>query len=343
LISRRFIMKRASRIILICLMIAAVLPVYGADLETFQAGFQEFATGVAGTLGSSATTGLNWSTAYVGQFPHFGVGVTVGAGLIPFSNVKPVLDMLAITLPSEFSFIGDYGIPMPALVVDARIGGFFLPFDIGLKVGLIPEQYKNLLQDISLDYLMFGGDLRYAILDGKGLMPALSIGVGYSYYKGTIGLTGLMSGSDVDITGIMNAAHYSGTHTLSMSSPELFFDWESSVFEGRVQLSKTFLFITPSVGVSAAYAVSTAGGGLTSTVTYTGSATWDDVVAVAAAAGQTVPTKTGITVSSEASGMAYRAFGGVDIALLFMHLDASVSYNLLTGSLGGAVNLRVQL
>ena len=47
------------------------------------------------------------------------------------------LGISANDVPSELSDLG--GIPIPATAVEARIGGFILPFDIGIKAGYIPE------------------------------------------------------------------------------------------------------------------------------------------------------------------------------------------------------------
>ena len=61
-------------------------------MPTFQADFQAFADGVANSLPISATIGLNWSHAYIGQFPHFGVGVSVGGMFLPYETIEPIVD-----------------------------------------------------------------------------------------------------------------------------------------------------------------------------------------------------------------------------------------------------------
>jgi hypothetical protein len=101
----------------------------------------------------------------------------------------------------------------------------------------------------------------------------------------------------------------------------------------------------PTVGISAAYGISTAGGGLNSTVSYQGSAPngITDVQAVFANLGYTVPTAQGVTVNSAVTGWSLRAFGGVGLSLLFLDVDVTGSYNIVTGSLGGGVNVRIQL
>ncbi len=57
--------------------IALAASVSGQTLGELQTGFEQFASAVYGTLASAATSGLNWSPAYIGQFPHFGVGASM--------------------------------------------------------------------------------------------------------------------------------------------------------------------------------------------------------------------------------------------------------------------------
>jgi hypothetical protein len=114
------------------ILVAFAASLSGQTLGEFQAAFGQFATAASGTLASAATSGLNWSPAYIGQFPHFGVGVTLGATGMPWTTAKPVFDMLGVAIPTELSFSGEEAIGLPALTVDARIGGFGIPFDVGL-------------------------------------------------------------------------------------------------------------------------------------------------------------------------------------------------------------------
>ena len=101
-------------------------------------GFTDFAGDVATSLPFASQIGLDWSSAYIGQFPHFGVGLAAGAVMIPTNGIQEVANDLQINLPSELTQ-PHLGLPIPAAVVEARIGGFILPFDLGLKFGTIPK------------------------------------------------------------------------------------------------------------------------------------------------------------------------------------------------------------
>jgi hypothetical protein len=342
-------MKRILIVLLVALCAASLAPAQTFNFADFQTSFGNFAGVVAGTLASTATvTGLSWSPAYVGQFPHFGIGLSAGAGLIPFTAIEPILTTLGVTLPSGLDPLKQYGIPLPSAVVDARIGGFGIPFDIGLKVGLLPPSLKSSLGSVNLDYLLAGADLRIDLLKDQGLMPALSVGVGYTYFRGSIGLPGVLPGATtVDIHQFMQLAGYTSStyDRLVFSSPDLTFNWQSNVIEAKVQLSKQLLLFIPHIGLSAAYGISTAGGGVSSTMDYQNDAgyTTTDLQNAFAAAGYEAPTSQGFVVSKSANGWSVRVYGGLDIALLIIHLDVSGSYNLVTGSLGGGLNLRLQL
>ena len=66
---------------------------------------------MAEALPFNATIGLDWSSAYLGQFPHFGVGVTAGASTLPYEAVEQTFQALSITLPSELDQFRSFGAP----------------------------------------------------------------------------------------------------------------------------------------------------------------------------------------------------------------------------------------
>ena len=327
------------------LLAAAVLPAQTLpDFAPLEAAFQEFSDAVAGTVGSSAMSGLSWSPAYLGQFPHFGIGLSAGAAVIPYEAIAPLLAEIGETLPTGLAFVETFGIPLPSAVIDARIGGFGIPFDIGLKFGFIPESAKAAMGDVRVDHLAAGGDVRFAILQDKGWVPGLSIGAGYSYLKGGLHIAGV-TGEDttVDITDYMNGNGYPGPHTLTYSDPDLDLTWESHVVEAKVQVSKTLLIFTPNLGLSTSYALkSSALGSIASSVSYTGSENLATVQTLLAGDGETLA-DVAILASSSAPGWAVKVFGGTSVNLWVLRIDLDAYYDILTGAYGGNVNLRVEL
>ncbi len=76
-------------------------------------------------------------------------------------------------------------VPLPTAGASARIGGLFLPFDIGFYgMYAIPgslDSFKYEDFNASIKYSSFGADLRYQISEGKGILPDVSLGFGYTY------------------------------------------------------------------------------------------------------------------------------------------------------------------
>jgi len=348
-------MKKTIFLIIIISVIAtgAVFAQTYFEYDEISTSFQEFADAVAPILPFNAAIGLNWSDAYIGQFlavpPHFGFGVSAGVTTIPITSMNKVLDAFSITLPAELSFINDYGFPFPAYTADLRIGGFILPFDVGLKFGYLP---KELVKDlpVNIDYLFVGADLRYAVLKEHLLIPAVSIGVGYSFLKGGVGVPGLLGG-DITLSSfeVPNTSGGKDTHNISLTDPSLSFNWQTQIIDFKAQVSKSLLIITPYAGLGASYGISNAGGGLTTKLLLDGTEITDDQITeindAFTAAGETPPdlSAQGIIVSKDVQGFSVRAYGGLSLNLLILKLDFTAMYNFTGGSYGGTVNLRFQL
>lgn len=173
-----------------------------------------------------------WPDAYIGKVfpgfpPHLGGGVTAGFATVKTTDLNKAINELnaAIsdssvqfpTLPNTFLF--------PTITIDAKVGGLFLPFDIGLSVMKIPNlSLSKLGVPVTVDFFTVGGSFRYAILQGNIVLPQLSIGLGGYYSKGYINVS---------------AADSSYINT----------NFESKIFFLETQLSKQFLFVTPFIGL----------------------------------------------------------------------------------------------
>jgi hypothetical protein len=330
------------------LVIGALLLVFAGgawaqvDYSEFQASFQDFANHVANSLPVSASIGLNWSPAYIGQFPHFGVGVSLGGMFLPYESIEPIVTELGASnsIPQELK---TYGIPFPTIAAGIRLGGFLVPFDMGFKFGIIPESAKSLFsKNVTADYLLIGGDVRFPLLKGKGLVPTLSVGGGYTFLRGRIGINDISSGETIDISSIMESRSYpAGLYELIITDPDLVFQWDTHTIEAKAQASWNLAFLTPHLGLGAAYGISNAGGGLFSSLAVNGT-TLADVQSVFAYYGYPVPTAQGVEVVSKANGWSFWVYGGTAINIFFLKLDLSAMYNFLSGDYGASVNLRLQ-
>jgi len=340
-----------KRVICVFIALLAATGAFAAfNFTEFQAASDAFAGSVANSLPFNSSVGLNWSDAYIGQIldlpPHFGVGVTLGATTIPSAAVTQMLTALGITLPSSISQYLQYGVPLPAYTLEGRIGGFLLPFDIGVKFGYIPSGFvQSLGVPIDVNYVLAGVDLRFALVKEDLLLPDVSIGAGYTFMRGSVGISGLLGGAvDVGSFTIPGEA----THTLSFTDPAVNFTWNTNVIDFKAQVSKTILFVRPYLGAGVSYGISSAGGGLYSSLLIDGVAPSAATIAqynqLLQAAGQDVTlSDQGFLVQASASGWAVRAFGGVSLDLLVLKTDFTGMYNFTSGSFGGSLGLRLQL
>ncbi|MBN2874827.1 MAG: hypothetical protein JXM71_07010, partial [Spirochaetales bacterium] len=178
-----------KRFVIVAMMALFVAGAWAQDpsLADFQAGFTTFAGELAPTLSYNATVGNAWSDAYIGGFPHFGAGVAVGATTVPADSMTALFDAMGIALPAE---LAQFGLPIPAAAISAKIGGIILPFDLGLKGMILPESVMSNLaaSGITADYSLIGGNIRYAVIKENLLLPDVAIGAGYNRLSGSLGM-----------------------------------------------------------------------------------------------------------------------------------------------------------
>ncbi|AEJ19660.1 hypothetical protein [Gracilinema caldarium] len=309
------------------------------SIADVQKGAESMAEALASALPFNSTLGLNWSDAYIGQFigipPHFGVGLSAGATSVKSDEMKVLLDKLGVDTQDLPEIL-----PLPAGILEARIGGFILPFDIGLKAGFITGDMGKAIEDTSgglkLDYILVGGDFRYNLIKGNLLLPRVSLGVGVNYMKGSLGTT-LSGGQSFSYNNYNN-------YYINTSAPELGLSWETTTIDLKAQVSKSLLIFTPYAGLGASYGMSKAGYYVKSEITTTGGSI-DDIKNALTQAGITPPDISATEMSSyfDNNGWAFRAFGGLSLNILVLKLDLTGLYNFSDGSYGGTLGVRFQL
>ncbi len=314
-------------------MILALLiavPMFGdiqySDLES---SFATFADDVAEALPfAAAATGLTWSDARVKGFPHFGIGLSVSAVTIPKEAFEDVASALGFELPSEITDSG-LGVPLPGYAVDARLGLPFIPFDIGAKFGYLTPGMGDALEGstgLTAEYILAGLQVRYPLLKGRLLIPAVSVGLGYTYLNGSVAM---------ETTGMSNQINFPGGETLNIGNPDAVFAWKTHAIDLSIQASKSLLILTPYLGAGYSYGWSRAGGGVNADITGDVDAVEDNY--------DVEITDDGFVVYSDASGGSFRAFGGLSFNLTILKLDLNAQYNFTTQSLGGGLNARIQI
>lgn len=195
-----------------------------------------------------------WSDAYIGKLfpsvpPHFGAGVSAGGTFIETKALSNAIGTIITEINShaagattDFNFTVPDQIPLPSASVHVRIGGFILPFDIGVY-GAYFDLNTLKFEDFTgtVNYYTIGGDIRYAIMKGSTTLPKLSVGAGYIRTHLALSMTG--------------ASTYSGTVGSTPASVTANADTNTSFDLNTIfvqaQISKKFLILTPYAGVRA--------------------------------------------------------------------------------------------
>ncbi|MDR2516102.1 MAG: hypothetical protein LBC88_01825 [Spirochaetaceae bacterium] len=299
-----------------------------------------FTDRIADSLPLNASIGLNWASAYIGQLtsvpPHFGVGIAVGVSTIKAEALSGIIDKFGGgALPFKAVF------PNPGYTAEARIGGFILPFDIGIKAGYLPPVP---LSDVEFNYFLVGGDVRYALIKDR-IAPAVSVGVGVNYLKGGIKV-GL---PEQTFSGTATVSGTDQSFTLKLQDPTLGFEWETLMCEVKAQVSKSFILFTPYAGLGINYSKTTAGlkAETTPVISVTsGTAPTNDQIG--AAYGITLDSQ-GFSRIRTLEGFGARVFGGVAFTIAVIRLDftafAATGTNFNFGGMnyGGSIGVRFQL
>src|SRR5690554_5976988 len=172
--------KRLCLILAFMLIFSLAFSQAEVDLAVFKDGLHAFLDDINLSLPDSTLSGVTWSDAYIGQFigvpPHFGVGLATGVSRFRVAGLAKTLKLVGSELPmNELIF--------PTIALEGRLGGFILPFDIGLRFGFLPEVQ---IKDVGLKYLHYGADIRYARLKQNLVLPNISLALGYYGTSGAL-------------------------------------------------------------------------------------------------------------------------------------------------------------
>jgi hypothetical protein len=332
-------MKLVKKTAVVLLLLAVLaLPVFAQTPDTDIVAVENAINDIGEILGKAMITnsalGLNWSDAYIGQLiglpPHFGIGASAGFTAIPLSKFEDIYTQFGgntdeLDMPTNF-------LPLPTVAGEIRLGGFFLPFDIGIKALPLPEMD---IGDAKLKYFMVGGDFRYALMREQGWKPAISVGIGLTYtnvnLKSSIG-----DSTEVDLTELGGSYI---NQSLTIAAPELDFSMKNTTLDLKVQISKKLFIITPYLGLGFSYGWSTVDFGANATVTGPGG-NWEEDVA--AYTGMSI-SSTGLSKSVTYNGMGLRGFGGLSLNIFVVRLDVTGLYDILNQYWGASIGFRIQI
>lgn len=326
-------MKRYGRILFlgVILSVCAVPAFSQTDipLGKVKDAMDDFTGSLALSLPFNASLGLNWADAHIKNFPRFGVGVALGYTTMELDSIDELAACFGSALPPAVSGFG--GFPIPGYTAEARLGGFILPFDIGFKIGYLPVTTAQKIE--KLDYLLAGSDLRYAVVKENVILPAISVGVGLNYLSGELGIK---AGDDRTI------AFGSSGEYITMGAPTLNLNWSTTVLDFKAQISKSFLIITPYLGVGASNGWSKAGYNVNSKIT-SSSGDIEDAREAFNELGIYDLDKNGFSAESKFTGWSYRVFGGMSINLALFRIDLTGLYNFADKNYGVSLGTRLQI
>ncbi len=254
-----------------------------------------------------------WDSAFIGKlipsFPsHFGLGASANVTLIPMETLKS---------SDSSSFFGELlagsnmkFLPFPASANgNIRIGGFFFPFDIGVHFMKLPLKLDS---GINIDYLTYGADVRYAVMEEAYFKPTISLGLGATVTKGSVALT-------------LNETDFTGSASTS---------FKATIVTAQAQISKKIFFLIPYAGARYSLASGTFGWNAEATLHDT---THDDYPGVLEAnAGETKTYAFGKKSDAQ-------VYGGLGLKFLIFDNTVGVSYDFMSKALGVNVDLRIKI
>jgi hypothetical protein len=323
-------MRKYSKVFILGLLFCIfVAPVFSQNLNTLEdlKGFaDDFFDNMAQSLPFNASMGLNWSDSQIRKFPNFGAGLSMGYTTMSAVSFEGLLKQFSIDLPVDLG-----GYPLPGWALEGRLGGFFLPFDVGFKFGWMPIDVSA--ADIKMDYLLTGFDFRYAILEGKGPMPMVSVGAGFNYLNGglALGIGEERKFNYIDLS--LNR------QTLTLEKPTIGISWETATLDFKAQVSKSFRRVTPYFGIGASVGWSQAGYNVEAKVTDTGN-NLQSAKNIFHALGIDEIDANGFSTMKDFNGWSFRSFGGVGLQLAVMRMDITYLLNFVDKNYGVSMGLR---
>lgn len=244
-----------------------------------------------------------YSDAWIGYLVpsdkmHFAIGLEGGLTQINMDDLYQAAKLIHVSgVPETFAY--------PTLGINAKAGGIFIPFDLGVSFfAADTRNFNELLSGIYLNMFVIGGDIRFAIIQENQYLPCWSVGAAYYFSKGGIGCGTSESGIDLDYE----------THTLI----------------AQTQISKKLSFITPFIGYRALfsntrsnYAWRSADGiTIDGTLTKKGSSS---------------------TSIDFLDSFTSQVFGGLGLSLGMVQLDTNASYDINHNIWNGGVSVRIQM
>lgn len=197
-------MKLLKKLSLSALLLAGAVSFSFADISNITAslskingGLDDFASELGFAVPQAAVQQNVYADAFIGKVfpavpPHFAVGFNTGFTHLNTSGLAKAADSLEIDGVNDDLYF-------PVLNADIRIGGLFLPFDVGFSFMTLDVSSLNTMDaDFTAEFTTFAVDARYALLEDGLVTPGISLGVGFSMNSGTFGASNKYAEVTVD-------------------------------------------------------------------------------------------------------------------------------------------------
>jgi len=317
-------------IFLIMLMLAAS-QVFAIDFSNLQSNVNSFAEDMSKALPFNSTIGLNWSDAYVGNFPSFGIGLSAGLTTMGNKSISNMTDLFNIPRINDLPLFSN-NIPFPGYSVDARIGVPSIPVDFGIKFGYLPQSWLESLLNIGIKNMLIGADVRYAVINSKVIPMRLSVGLGFNYLNGGISKT--FSNSSLEFIDIVNDLN------LNVNDPKVDITWRTTSIEFKMQASFPFRIVTPYAGAGISYSWSKAGYKVSSAKPVIDETLKAELGKLDLT---NVSENSFETIIKSPHHINTRVFGGLSFNLVYVRLDLTAMYEILNRNFGASFGLRFQM
>jgi len=332
-------MKERIKIFVLSILLGVVVSYAGfaggnVDLGDTQKALTKASGELAPVLPFSSNFGLNWSDAYIGkQEPDvplvYGAGLALGIISLPVGAMNDLwheLDVEGVDM-DKYPFI-----PLPVYTAEGRLGGFSFPFDFGLKIGFLPSISPPILEGGYLNYLLVGGDLRYALLKGNGNLPKLSIGAGFNYFKAE-------TGTDNDWNRYI---YYSSSEYVTAHDSHMSTKFDVLTLDFKAQVSKSFSDVTPYFGLGLSHGWSNLGYSIDGRMSKSGDSPIGQNEIAAFRKYDVSLDSNGISSTVDNTGFSFRVFGGLSLDFRVIKIDLTGLYNIMDSNFGVSLGFRYQ-
>ena len=329
--------KRAALLVLLSILAFGAFGTTSGNLAQFYSAFSSLSDSMGTALAMNSTIGSTWSDAFIGSFPNFGVGISVGAAFTGPDSTKKAFDALGQSVPNG---LDQLGLPVPAIAGTLKIGFPYLPLDLGLKLGFIPQSLGDQLNlsGVNAQYTIIGLEGRWGLVKERFFVPKISVGLGVAYQKGQIS-TPISGTGDVTYTSKDGLKNYD----VLFNNSSAVFSWENTSVDLTLQVSKRILYIlTPYVGTGLTVGRSNITGGVNG-INVTGAGDASSLQNQLRADGYNFDVSNGgFSLSSSNTNAVFRFYGGFSLNIL-LALDLQLMYVPQTQNLGVSLNARIQL